>query len=81
MGKCYRSPEWMVLVTTIYLLSFYYEMEKDSCCLLSCESFIGPQLRMGRPQALQGDNMWNWGGQVLDYQDTSQDGSFLNSSK
>lgn len=42
--QCY----WMASVSAIYFPSLHYEMEKDSCCLPSCESFIGWQVRTGQ---------------------------------
>lgn len=55
--QCCWFAEWTVSVRNIYLLSLYYEMGKDSCCLPSCESFIGPQLGMG--QTLGSSGRWH----------------------
>lgn len=69
----------MVSVRTIYFLILNYEMEKDSCYLPSCDSFIGWQLRKG--QTLGSSGKWQWSGQMLDYQDSGQDDPFIKSRK
>ena len=46
MQSCWPA-KWYP-VKTSYFLSLFCETQKESCCLPSCESFIGLQLRMGQ---------------------------------